>query len=105
MPGFIGFPEILLLGLVVLLIFGPKRLPEMGRSMGRGFREFRDSVTGDHKDEHDRFAVPAAESEVVLLAPAEEPATRAPCHPTVATVAAEPALSRFEREHEHEKVA
>jgi sec-independent protein translocase protein TatA len=100
MPGFIGFPEILLLGLVVLLIFGPKRLPEMGRSMGRGFREFRDSVTGDQKDEHDRFAVPAAESEVVLLAPAEEPATRAPCHPTVATVAAEPALSRLEREHE-----
>jgi sec-independent protein translocase protein TatA len=58
MPGFIGFPEILLLGLVVLLVFGPKRLPEMGRSMGRGFREFKDSVSGDHKGELDRFAVP-----------------------------------------------
>jgi sec-independent protein translocase protein TatA len=51
MPGFIGFPEILLLGLVVLLVFGPKRLPEMGRSLGKGMREFKDSVTGDKKDE------------------------------------------------------
>ena len=47
MPGFIGFPEILLLGLVVLLVFGPKRLPEMGRSLGRGLREFKSSVTSD----------------------------------------------------------
>jgi sec-independent protein translocase protein TatA len=53
MPGFIGFPEILLLGLVVLLIFGPKRLPEMGRSMGKGLREFKNSVSGDHNDEHE----------------------------------------------------
>jgi len=47
MPGFIGFPELLLLGLVALLVFGPKRLPEMGRSLGRGLREFKSSVTGD----------------------------------------------------------
>jgi sec-independent protein translocase protein TatA len=52
MPGFIGMPEILLLGLVALLLFGPKRLPEMGRGLGKGLREFKDSVTGDHKDEH-----------------------------------------------------
>ena len=64
MPGFIGMPEILLLGLVVLLVFGPKRLPEMGRSMGRGFREFKDSVTGDKKDEHDRFAIPTDEADL-----------------------------------------
>ena len=56
MPGFIGLPEILLLGLVVLLVFGPKRLPEMGRSMGRGLREFKDSVTGGDGD--DKFAIP-----------------------------------------------
>jgi sec-independent protein translocase protein TatA len=47
MPGFIGLPEVLLLGLVVLLVFGPKRLPEMGRSMGRGLREFKHSVSGE----------------------------------------------------------
>ena len=55
MPGFIGFPELLLLGLVVLLVFGPKRLPEMGRSLGRGMREFKSSVTGDSED---RLTVP-----------------------------------------------
>ncbi len=43
--------EILLLLLVLLLVFGPKRLPEMGRSLGRGMREFKDSITGKHKDE------------------------------------------------------
>ncbi len=53
MPGFVGLPEILLLGLVVLLVFGPKRLPEMGRSMGRGLREFKDSVSNDSNDKHD----------------------------------------------------
>ena len=41
-----GVWEILLLLLVLLLVFGPKRLPEMGRSMGRGMREFKDSLTG-----------------------------------------------------------
>jgi sec-independent protein translocase protein TatA len=44
-------PEIGIAGLVVilivaLLVFGPKRLPEMGRSLGRGMREFKDSVSG-----------------------------------------------------------
>ena len=56
MPGFIGLPELIVLGLVLLLIFGPKRLPEMGRSLGRGMREFKDSVTGDHHA--DPLAVP-----------------------------------------------
>jgi sec-independent protein translocase protein TatA len=51
MPGFIGFPELLLLGLVVLLVFGPKRLPEMGRSLGRGLREFKSSVMSDDDKE------------------------------------------------------
>jgi len=46
MPGFIGLPELIVLGLVVLLVFGPKRVPEMGRSLGRGLREFKSSVTG-----------------------------------------------------------
>lgn len=47
MPGFIGVPELLLLGLLALLLFGPKRLPEMGRGLGHGLREFKNSVTGD----------------------------------------------------------
>jgi sec-independent protein translocase protein TatA len=56
MPGWIGFPELLILLVVVLLVFGPKRLPEMGRSLGKGMREFKDSVTG--KD--DTPALPTA---------------------------------------------
>jgi len=51
MPGFVGLPELILLGLVLLLIFGPKRLPEMGRSLGHGMREFKDSVTGPRPTE------------------------------------------------------
>ena len=65
MPGFIGLPELIVLGLVLLLIFGPKRLPEMGRSLGRGMREFKDSVTSDSRD---HLAVPqelSREHEVV----------------------------------------
>jgi sec-independent protein translocase protein TatA len=50
MPGWIGFPELLILLVVVLLVFGPKRLPEMGKQLGRGMREFKDSITG--KDDH-----------------------------------------------------
>jgi sec-independent protein translocase protein TatA len=44
-----GMPlwELLLVLLVVLLVFGPKRLPEMGRSLGKGMREFKDSISGN----------------------------------------------------------
>ena len=76
MPGFIGLPELLVLGIVALLVFGPKRLPEMGRSMGRGLREFKDSISGDAKaderDERDELEL-TVES---LTAP--EPARLAP---------------------------
>jgi sec-independent protein translocase protein TatA len=50
-------PEIGIAGLVVILIvalvvFGPRRLPEIGRSLGKGMREFKDSITGrDEKSE------------------------------------------------------
>jgi sec-independent protein translocase protein TatA len=47
MPGFVGLPEILLLGLVALVLFGPKRLPEMGRGLGKGMREFKESISGE----------------------------------------------------------
>ena len=46
MPFGVSIWEILILLLVLLLIFGAKRLPEMGRSLGKGMREFKDSVTG-----------------------------------------------------------
>jgi sec-independent protein translocase protein TatA len=46
MPFGISLPELLILLIVLLLVFGAKRLPEMGRSLGKGMREFKDSVSG-----------------------------------------------------------
>jgi sec-independent protein translocase protein TatA len=51
MPGSIGWQGAVVIILVLLLVFGPKRLPEMGRSLGRGMREFKDSVTGNDQED------------------------------------------------------
>ena len=42
----IGPTELIIVLVIVLVIFGPKRLPGLGRSLGSGMKEFRDSVTG-----------------------------------------------------------
>ncbi len=47
----IGPLEIIILLVIVLVIFGPKRLPELGRGLGKGMREFKDSVTGKDNDD------------------------------------------------------
>jgi sec-independent protein translocase protein TatA len=63
MPFGIGIWELLILLLVLLLVFGPKRLPEMGKQLGKGMREFKDSVTGDDsKDDDEPVSLPPAES-------------------------------------------
>ncbi|HEV3479907.1 MAG TPA: twin-arginine translocase TatA/TatE family subunit, partial [Gaiellaceae bacterium] len=46
MPFGIGVPEVLIFLVVVLLLFGASRVPEIGRSLGKGMREFKDAVTG-----------------------------------------------------------
>lgn len=46
MPFGIGVPELLILLVVLLLVFGAKRLPEMGKSLGKGMREFKDGISG-----------------------------------------------------------
>jgi sec-independent protein translocase protein TatA len=43
----VGPLEIAVVLVIVLIIFGPKRLPELGQSMGRGIREFKSSLSGD----------------------------------------------------------
>ena len=53
MPLGIGLPEILIVLVIVLVVFGPKRLPDLGRSLGSGMREFKDSITGNSKDDDD----------------------------------------------------
>ena len=47
----VGPLEIAVVLLIVLVVFGPKRLPEIGKSMGRGIREFKGSLSMDDKDE------------------------------------------------------
>jgi sec-independent protein translocase protein TatA len=72
MPGWIGLPELLILLVVVLIFFGPKRLPEMGRSLGRGLREFKDSVTGSEKDDDEQAALPVSRLEAATPPPVRE---------------------------------
>ena len=47
----IGPLEIIILLVIVLVIFGPKRLPELGRGLGKGMREFKDAISGEHEEE------------------------------------------------------
>jgi sec-independent protein translocase protein TatA len=67
-PFGIGIWELVILMVLLLLVFGAKRLPEMGRSIGHGMREFKDAVTG--KSEPD-------ELEKTELTPPPPPATTA----------------------------
>ena len=68
-------PEIGIAGLVVilivaLLVFGPKRLPEIGHSLGKGMREFKDSLGG--KDDDDRPELPVGTQDTTAAAPPRE---------------------------------
>ena len=49
--GNIGPLEIVIVLVIVLVIFGPKRLPGLGKQLGTGMREFKESITGDDKDD------------------------------------------------------
>jgi len=83
MPGWIGPWELAILLIVVLLVFGPKRLPEMGKSLGKGMREFKDGITGKGGDDEETKAahheLPASSVAVSV----EEPAAVVREHDTV----------------------
>ena len=72
MPGNIGWQGAIIILIVLLVVFGPKRLPEMGRSLGRGMREFKDSVTGKDDDDEPRELPPAADDQPVAGPPPRE---------------------------------
>jgi sec-independent protein translocase protein TatA len=74
--------HIAFLVVILLLIFGAKRLPEIGRSLGSGMREFKQSVTGEHNSQ--QTALPAAQPPQAQ-APVAQPAA------PVAQPAAQPA--------------
>ena len=75
MPFGIGPTEIIIVLVIVLLVFGPKRLPDLGRSLGKGMREFKDSVTGKDGDEQEELpAAEAAKPEPSRAEGAEQPA-------------------------------
>ena len=69
MPFGISVWELLILLLVILLVFGPKRLPEMGRQLGKGMREFKESITGKDDDEEDRAELPIGTQDTSSPAP------------------------------------
>jgi sec-independent protein translocase protein TatA len=65
----IGPLELAIVLIIALVIFGPKRLPDLGRSLGSGMREFKDSITGKNDDDdEDR-----AELEVAASQPQPDP--------------------------------
>ena len=59
----IGPLELAIVFVIVLLIFGPKRLPGLGRQLGTGMREFKDSLTGNHTPPQQSQALPTPEND------------------------------------------
>jgi sec-independent protein translocase protein TatA len=82
--------HIVFIVVILLLVFGAKRLPEIGRSLGGGMREFKDSVSGNGGDSaHQQTLTPAAQQPPAPVAqPAAQPPVAAP--PTPVQAAAPP---------------
>jgi sec-independent protein translocase protein TatA len=78
----IGPLELAIVLIIALVVFGPKRLPELGRSLGRGIREFRGSVSGDHRDGDDeeppQREIPAGDPGPAVADEKAEPVAKRP---------------------------
>jgi sec-independent protein translocase protein TatA len=74
--------HIAFLVVILLLVFGARRLPEIGRSLGSGMREFKDSVTGEAKAPAQTAIAPPAQPPAATAAPAPAPAETATTEPT-----------------------
>jgi sec-independent protein translocase protein TatA len=72
----IGPMEIGLVLIVALIVFGPKRLPELGKSLGKGISEFRGTISGEKSESEAEKAPAAVEPAPVVVAPAPAPAAK-----------------------------
>jgi sec-independent protein translocase protein TatA len=54
----IGPGELIIVLVIALIVIGPKRLPEVGKSLGRGMREFKESLSGERSDDEEDVAPP-----------------------------------------------
>jgi sec-independent protein translocase protein TatA len=68
----VGPMEIILVLIVALIVFGPKKLPELGKSLGKGINEFKGSISGDHESS-EPAAVESAPVKVAPVAVTAEP--------------------------------
>lgn len=75
----IGPMEIIIVLVIALVVFGPKRLPELGKSVGKGIREFRGSVSGDSSDPEEA-PLTVEQPPVVAHGPAAKADTAANSH-------------------------
>jgi Tat protein translocase TatB subunit len=67
MFGNIGFPELLIILILALLVFGPKKLPEVGRSVGKALREFRrtsDEIKGRIEEEINKSEIKTVQEDI-----------------------------------------
>lgn len=71
----VGPTELIIVLVIALVVFGPKRLPDLGRSLGHGMREFKDSISGSAKNNDDDDEPAELGSHAQAPAPAGEPAT------------------------------
>ena len=79
MPFNLGLPEVLVVLVLALLFLGPKRLPEAGRSLGRGIREFKDGISGNDSPGPEATAPPLNPPQAYTPPPAyTPPAEQAP---------------------------
>ena len=49
--GQLGVPELIIVAIIALLIFGPKKLPDIGHGLGKAIRDFKGAMNDDHKEE------------------------------------------------------
>jgi sec-independent protein translocase protein TatA len=76
--------HLLFILVVALLVLGPKRLPEVGRSLGRGLRDFKDAISGEERERHDEVPSYTPEpSEPVPYGPASYPSPPVATEPVI----------------------